>query len=274
MSRTIHAVRSRRRARHAPQTPAPSCSTCSRLRRRIDDIPTFVFQGQVPIPRGRAVQEVPLPRVQERLHAGGRRGLVLLAQVRSSEPMQPRGIMTVHRYYLPQLSNWEDGWSIVLVDQEMGILSIASDWGNFMHVWGPWGRVFSDFREELLRFDDGYLENKLADHKNLRFDSDGTIKLMRELIVLRRRAGGMTRQEARTDWDDMGDISDVDDWRDFLESKGRWIRYWEDAQYEPANLWPLQQWLRKSWPRLRALMRVDIDRERQEASQARIGVPA
>lgn len=86
--------------------------------------------------------------------------------------------MTVYRYYLPELPDRrEDSWSVVLVDQEMGILAIVSDWGNFTYAWGPRGRVHADIRQELLRFGDNYIQDKLADHQNMKFDAEQTIQI-------------------------------------------------------------------------------------------------
>ena len=165
-----------------------------------------------------------------------------------------------HRYYLPRLPNQEDTWSVVFVDQELGLLSIASDWGNFMHWWGVTGRVYHDFRRELLRFNTEYLENKLSDHENMCFDAEETIKLVREHLCAERRTGEITAEQAREDWNDVCHIDNVIDWNDFLHNSNKrsYEHFHEMGQYHPSNMRSLRQWLEKSWPRLQELLRADV----------------
>lgn len=176
---------------------------------------------------------------------------------------------TVHRYYLPQLPKWEDGWSLVYVDQ-WGVLAIASDWGNFTYVWGRSGRVHDDFREELLRFGSHYVQNKLSDHQNTRLNPEKTVKLVREHVLTARlgqcfsRRGAISKEDARADWDEVGNVSNLFEWRDFVESSTeRYNRYWELGHEEPGNIGGLSNWIEKSWPRLRAMMQQELAAERR-----------
>lgn len=169
----------------------------------------------------------------------------------------------VHRYYLPQLPKWEDGWSVVYVDQ-WGVLAIASDWGNFTYVWGRSGRVHDDFREELLRFGSHYVKNKLSDHQNTRLNPEKTVKLVREHLVASRRMRGISKEAARADWDEVAGVSNLFEWRDFVESSTeRYDRYWELGHEEPGNIAGLSNWIEKSWPRLRAMMQQELAAERR-----------
>lgn len=165
-----------------------------------------------------------------------------------------------HRYYLPRLPNHEDEWSIVFVDQQLGLLVIASDWGNFMHWWGGSGRVYNDFRKELLRFNVEYMENKLSDHQNLRFDAEETVQLAREHICTARRMRDISAASARNDWDDLSTVDDEFAWLQFIYYSGKrsFECYNEFGQYKPGNLNRLRQWLKKSWPRLQEALRADV----------------
>lgn len=84
----------------------------------------------------------------------------------------------VHRYYLapttPGGTGGGDSWSLWLLDQETGSLSIVSDYGNWAHRLGRCGFAHADFRIQFLGLYSDYVRRKLASGVPKLFDEEAT----------------------------------------------------------------------------------------------------
>lgn len=168
------------------------------------------------------------------------------------------------RYYLPPnllpvADHNRDSWSIVYVDN-IGLLAVVSDHGSFSHFWGTGGRIHSDFRRELLRFNPDYVRRKLSYDLADVFDGVKTQKIVRELIVDRRRGRSMSRESAAQDWEDAKYIDDNPvNFSEFLDGRrGRWALYLDASSTRKHNQSGLEHWSTISFLRLQAVLKEDV----------------
>lgn len=171
--------------------------------------------------------------------------------------------MTVWRYHLrgtPRGAEPRDSWSIVFVDEE-GCLSIISDYGNWGHRWNMAGES-KCIRRMLLDFNSEYVYRKLSyDHAKI-FSAEKTIEAVREQILYDRKARDLDRDIARTEWDAIGNVDNIIEFAEFLDTwPARHLRYEECCMYEPHNASGLDHWCKVSFPRLQARIREQLDDE-------------
>lgn len=82
-----------------------------------------------------------------------------------------------------------------------GVIAITSSFGSVGHFFGSIGeRPFWDF---LIGCDWSYLANKFWGLDARQFDFEASVKGLRETVIEKRRAGGLTRDEARETWDEI-----------------------------------------------------------------------
>jgi hypothetical protein len=162
-----------------------------------------------------------------------------------------------------------DSWSLWLLDQDTGSLSIVSGYGNWAHRWGHSGfseNSNGDFRREFLGFDPNYLNNKLGLDAVREFDLEKTRKSVQEKILSHRREGGIDREIAREWWDEIVELDCEFDFDVFLDLPSTSVLFgWEDAKYTRHN----QQWLDHlttvTLARVRAVMAAELDAEARTA---------
>lgn len=153
---------------------------------------------------------------------------------------------TLYRYAFPNVKS--EGWAVFLLDS-FGMLSVASDFGNYVYHWprGGWGE--HDFRRFLLQCDNGYLIGKLGDGRTVR-NGRRTEANIREHILYYRRCGSYDRDFARREWDLMHSTDfysdyDIHEWylNTHLDDAGEMISYGPGPQ--------LLGFMERVWPRLR-----------------------
>ena len=168
---------------------------------------------------------------------------------------------TVWRYYLP--SQKHQGWCLILLGQE-GFVSILGDMGNWSHYWGRSGCVKADFREEFLRFDRGYLRDKLSYGRTKVFNADKTRVAIVKQILEWRRARELDYKTARVQYNNAQHIICLLTFGEFLDfppvsnRDNRYHDYLDLAVYEVDNAFGLDWWLDNALPRLRALIKEDL----------------
>lgn len=143
------------------------------------------------------------------------------------------------------------GWARAWVTSD-GCLTIMSDWGNYAYWWfGDNG----DHRRFLASCGVDYIENKLAGGK-MEIDADATVRGIKDRIARRRREGGLSRAEARAEWELVDGV-------DFESERDMWVWYdateLDDACEVLCHRRPLQlqMFMRHCWPLLVVEMRAD-----------------
>lgn len=102
----------------------------------------------------------------------------------------------IERYDVRSDPNHE-GWAVIVIDSR-GFLGIVSDYGNFAYHWDSFG---DDFRRFLAGLDWHYLHRKLMHGRDGRvYDGRATLEAIKKLIIEYRRAGELTREQARDEW--------------------------------------------------------------------------
>lgn len=105
-----------------------------------------------------------------------------------------------------------------MIEESSGLLSIQSEYGHFSHYWGTSGRSKGNtFKQELLRFDLDYVQNKLGYNDNLGrwFNFDKTIECIKRDIIGKRRYSSLSEEKARTIWNEVCDMEDCDTVQEF-----------------------------------------------------------
>lgn len=132
------------------------------------------------------------------------------------------------RYYLPCDHNRE-GWAEIVICST-GFFAAVSDYGDYAYAWRATG--CEDVREFFLRApaEWHYFAGKLGGPRARIYDGEGTANAIREYILGERRRCGMTRTEARHEWDlieecgvedseigfnRFGEATDIEEWWDF-----------------------------------------------------------
>lgn len=172
--------------------------------------------------------------------------------------------VTVWRYSLP--SEKGKGWGIVHLDNN-GFFAAITDWGDYTHLWRPVGWKSPedhDFRRWFLTLDDSYIIRKIGGHghgPHTEIDHEGTIRAFREWICESRRSGGLSRTQARGEWENLDAYAANpcdESLHAFLQSSTI------DAAYEGVRRRPtamLSSFVRLILPRLRAAIREELARD-------------
>lgn len=162
---------------------------------------------------------------------------------------------------------WRE-WAIFVVNDELGLLSIVSPFGNWSHCWAPRHLSAPTLHHFLgRRMDVDYVMGKLATHDEWYAVSFEETKksLIRELLESR-RGGYPSKEKARARYDelvaweesdDTGYARDEWDWPDWIQD--RWERV-QEAPTAKAEAFRLQ-----IWPVLQKCIRDELARREQIA---------
>jgi len=163
---------------------------------------------------------------------------------------------TLYRYAFPNVKH--EGWAVFLLDS-FGMLSVASDFGNYVYHWPRDGWGPYDFRKFLLQIDNGYLIGKL-DGGRSRIRGDKTKQRIKEEICRLRRDLSLGKDEARDEWDHL-QYHDFEDDSDFTVWHGetKLEAAWELCCHGPEPR--LVAFAEKVWPRLRERLREALAEE-------------
>ena len=169
----------------------------------------------------------------------------------------------IKRYDLP--SDKGEGWAHIIIDTEIGMLSVVSDFGNYAYAWGGEKQTACEFREFLLRFDPkypDYLCSKLLSDRPDRdvYDADGTKRRIRE------RIRGLEDKELRRKELAHFNQSEFEHEFDFFE----WCHGTElgdaseSASYKPRI--HTVRFCKETIPRLQKILRAELAQERKQKS--------
>lgn len=121
------------------------------------------------------------------------------------------------------------GWAICTIDDDTGVLTIVSDWGDWAYRWDPNPRSLGAPRLTafIARGGTDYVANKLQreGHASHRFSAEKTVTAWRKVLCARRLEEGrevgadaaLSRECARALWDDLDNLAECDDADLFLD---------------------------------------------------------
>jgi hypothetical protein len=168
----------------------------------------------------------------------------------------------LYRYYLP--SALGEGWAEVALCSS-GMFASVSDYGNYAYAWRSTGE--KDFRAWIanLAEDPAYVMGKLNGGRKQVFNGAATcIKIKRHIIEQRRR-GSYTKDEARDEWDLLGEHED-------LYSEYNFSRWYDDTKIGDAAEFAvyeypgdLRAFCEKVMPRLATVIRAELAAEKEAA---------
>jgi len=167
---------------------------------------------------------------------------------------------TLYRYALPNV-NYE-GWAVFLLDSN-GLLTVASDYGDYVYHWPKQGWGKGDFRRFLLRCDDGYLIGKLGKGRSV-FSPENTERLIKEDILQYRRCGQYTKEFARREWDLVNDT-------DWSWEGGRYDWYQQTELPDASEFMchspepQLLGFMKRVWPRFRKVLEEALAAETEDS---------
>lgn len=175
---------------------------------------------------------------------------------------------TTWRYYLPALPDYSDSWSIVFVDST-GCVAVCSDYGDWCHRWVTKYTGCADFRDFFVDSGADYVASKFGGGRRYELDvldGDATRRRIRRDICERRRQGGLSREEARVEWELCDSVVEGD--REF----SLWLRdtrlddAFELAVHTMAG--GLKHWVTVSLPRLQQMIREQLAAELRPVAEA------
>ena len=139
--------------------------------------------------------------------------------------------MKIWRYNLPNVNR--QGWAIVVMCED-GYFSAVSDYGDYAY---KWQKENGDFREFIMQIADrnesGYFLNKIAKKE---YDGEETCKAVQRYILESRRDGNLTKEDARTEWENLRDC-------DWVENEPSFTRFYDRTKID--DVWEL---IRRSYP--------------------------
>ena len=184
---------------------------------------------------------------------------------------------TTEKYVL----KFSSGWAIIYLDDNLGNISIESDWGSWSSMWGAQKGKFKKF---LLSMDDGYILRNLNKGASTFFADESVKKIKKNIIQRRlysmgkRRSsldvdGGLDKEEARNCWyevDSLRDSDSVNDfYRIFMNQETLFSKLCGDeppavGEYVVSGIHPrLDAFMKIVWTRFREIIKEEVSKESQ-----------
>lgn len=172
--------------------------------------------------------------------------------------------LRIWRYYLP--SQKGEGFAEIVLCSS-GFFGAVSDWGNYAFAWRHFGP--DDFRAFVMGLGESYLSSKLGPQsgRQNQFDSEKSLRSIREHIIEARRANRLTKEQAREEWK----LSAVLEDDQTLVGAVRWhdATKLDDPSellyYSPSP--DLVEFCRRVMPRLAEVLRAELQAEKAAAGE-------
>jgi len=167
----------------------------------------------------------------------------------------------VHRYRV----SVNHSWSVWLVDEETGTLCVFGDLGTWSHMWGHCGRepeAASDFRLELLRFDEDYIGRKLRIGCAIGLDGRKTEGELRAFILQRRRAREIEKDDARNAYNEAYGVDNETGLTRFADTyvfvRDALLEGFLELTYDVHEAHWLERLMNEHWPLVREKMQKEV----------------
>ncbi len=151
-------------------------------------------------------------------------------------------------------------WLATIVISDDGYFSTVSDYGNYAYFWGDAGESFRKF---LCRLGSDYYLPKFGVRDE--YDGGETLKDVKRSIIEERRAGHLDREEARQEWDLLGENSG-------LEERENFALWWQATQLSDAHEYACSSisgeargFAKHVWPAFTAMLRTELASEAKVA---------
>lgn len=151
----------------------------------------------------------------------------------------------------------ESAWAIIVLDMERGFFSAASDHGNYSYLWTHPG---CEFRKFLAKLELDYVYGKLT-HTQRVFDLEASLKAARAAIIERRRDDSIGAALARTEWNELEDVSsehDFNNWQQYSSLDDTHEFY---MQRKESECWGFCQ---KLFTRFQEMLREELKKEAED----------
>lgn len=166
--------------------------------------------------------------------------------------------MKIWRYNLPNVN--KQGWAIVVMCED-GYFSSVSDYGDYAY---KWQKENGDFREFIMQIADrnksGYFLNKIAKKE---YDGEETCKAVQRYILESRRDGNFTKEDARTEWENLRDC-------DWVENDPIFTRFYDRTKIDDVcelirRSYPIEavMFVQNTLPRLAEMIRQELENEKE-----------
>jgi len=96
------------------------------------------------------------------------------------------------------------GDNLFIINCRTGLFKAVTEYGCYQHYWDR----SDNHKNNILRFNKGYILNKLTKDKDEIIDFEATIKDWNETILEWRRDGSLTKKRARNLWDALAEFED------------------------------------------------------------------
>lgn len=153
----------------------------------------------------------------------------------------------------------EGRWLGTFLVTHDGLVCCNTDYGDYSYWWHAFG---DDIIEFLLQINTGYLLGKVSPRDE--YDGEETEKEIKRLIIQARRDGSLSQEDAREEWDLLGDL-------ERSEGFALWLRDTKlDSEHGFGDLWELAchrvnrqaaMFAEKVWPRFCQMLRDEIQKE-------------
>jgi len=147
-------------------------------------------------------------------------------------------------------------WLGTFVISDDGYFSTVSDYGNYAFFWSHAGDCFRSF---LARLDADYLVGKIK--PGYVYDGAETLKSVKRRICEERRSLDLTAEEAREEWDLLGEHNDLDESENFAlwmnETKLEDIWELSSSKRDPEAMAFAEQ----VWPAFATVLRAEVTAE-------------
>jgi hypothetical protein len=110
----------------------------------------------------------------------------------------------VERYIVRGENDRRGEWAFIYLDEERGVFSAVSSFGNYAHIWSHRGD--QRLKEFLRDLDFDYFMGKTRGLDYRRFDHEATVKGIKAYICDQRRQGAVDKKHARSAWRELEDM--------------------------------------------------------------------
>lgn len=167
--------------------------------------------------------------------------------------------VTLRRYLLPSING--EGWAEIVIGSN-GFFAAVSDFGDYAHAWRNHGE--DDFRKFLLNAPRNwdYFARKLGTREQAHeFDGDETSRGVKRYIIAERRAGRISKERARKEWDLLAECDNLYSQYDFWNwhDDTRISNAGEFATYRINRV--LERFCRETLARLDEVIRAELAAE-------------
>jgi hypothetical protein len=144
------------------------------------------------------------------------------------------------------------GWYVAFVDDETGVASVCSDFGDYAYRWSATG--VDDLRRFLVSLDPGYLASKFGQGQR-ELQVERSVESLREAICYGRRHEGWKRDACRDLFDAVEHCHDEHELVEVVRGSSLPDIYEHIVYDRPQQL---RAFIKEVWPRIVAKMRAEL----------------